>query len=526
MLVYASRLQLAQNDAFDTVKAAVADWLKSKTGSSDIAGFLERPGRHELGANSFLDVSTFEATDRRAASFRFGHPDRSVSAREWHTEVGVLVAPEASYCSVLLQAHDSSAQVLARTETTRPMVVQKIVQRCRLGRSTPGGEVRLLTETDAEAFEYGVRDRTRSFPIVQVSPRREGGHMLEPSRLCDLLTGIAEVVVIPDDTDTFALSNALGSRFSAYDGAVNILWPVVDRNGCAFVPSSRLLAADIENILLQGRRPESDLLALICHETNSGLARLHISTERVQSMVLRAALDAAKLDRTSRVDDELQSLYRQVDQEQRVRIEQLEGAVQDLERRLTAEQSEGLLKDVTVSALKTQLTRASAAAPSPSALTVAERDVLLKGMDASANLEDCLRVIETLFRERIVVLESASTSARKAKGFGEPRDAFDLLVKLCTGYFDAMVAGKGDRAGVEVFGNKSFAARESETVENNKRARALRSFVYKGESIEMMRHLKLGVKDSVDKTFRAHFHWDPGAKRIVLGHCGKHLDHG
>ncbi|MFO1077934.1 MAG: hypothetical protein U1E73_09450 [Planctomycetota bacterium] len=62
-------------------------------------------------------------------------------------------------------------------------------------------------------------------------------------------------------------------------------------------------------------------------------------------------------------------------------------------------------------------------------------------------------------------------------------------------------------------------------MENNKRARDLRRFTYNGEPIEMMRHIKIGVKDSVAETFRAHFHWDTETKRIILGHCGRHLDH-
>jgi hypothetical protein len=37
--------------------------------------------------------------------------------------------------------------------------------------------------------------------------------------------------------------------------------------------------------------------------------------------------------------------------------------------------------------------------------------------------------------------------------------------------------------------------------------------------------LKIGVKPSDATTFRAHFHWDAAKRLVVLGHCGKHLDH-
>ena len=39
----------------------------------------------------------------------------------------------------------------------------------------------------------------------------------------------------------------------------------------------------------------------------------------------------------------------------------------------------------------------------------------------------------------------------------------------------------------------------------------------------MWQHLKIGVKDSLSRTLRIHFFWDPGAGKVVIGHCGKHL---
>jgi hypothetical protein len=71
----------------------------------------------------------------------------------------------------------------------------------------------------------------------------------------------------------------------------------------------------------------------------------------------------------------------------------------------------------------------------------------------------------------------------------------------------------------------AYSARESETVEANKRARQLRTFNHKGDSIEMMKHLKIGIKDSAAETLRIHFEWDGNARKIIIGHCGQHLDH-
>ena len=86
-----------------------------------------------------------------------------------------------------------------------------------------------------------------------------------------------------------------------------------------------------------------------------------------------------------------------------------------------------------------------------------------------------------------------------------------------------MSSGKGDTQARRIFGN-AYAARESALVEANQRALKRRTLLYNGEEIPMMRHLKIGRKDSATETVRIHFHWDASARRIVIGHCGPHLD--
>ena len=50
-----------------------------------------------------------------------------------------------------------------------------------------------------------------------------------------------------------------------------------------------------------------------------------------------------------------------------------------------------------------------------------------------------------------------------------------------------------------------------------------RAFNYEGETVEMFRHLKIGVGDDATRTIRVHFHWDADREKIVIGYCGEHL---
>ena len=106
----------------------------------------------------------------------------------------------------------------------------------------------------------------------------------------------------------------------------------------------------------------------------------------------------------------------------------------------------------------------------------------------------------------------------------EPGDRLvALLWRLATTYREARLAGQPDVVGIQVFGNNAFAARESTGIENSPSARRARTFSYNDAEVVMWQHLKIGVKDSVNRTLRIHFLWDPEAGQVVIGHCGRHL---
>lgn len=99
-----------------------------------------------------------------------------------------------------------------------------------------------------------------------------------------------------------------------------------------------------------------------------------------------------------------------------------------------------------------------------------------------------------------------------------------MLWKLAFDYWNKLAGGFGDNEARSVFGKNEYSAKESETVLNNQRARELRTFDYDGQQLLMEKHLKFGVKDSAFETMRIHFEWDNENKKIVIGHCGPHLD--
>jgi hypothetical protein len=136
------------------------------------------------------------------------------------------------------------------------------------------------------------------------------------------------------------------------------------------------------------------------------------------------------------------------------------------------------------------------------------------------SVEDVLRIVAQLYPDRIVILDSAYTSAKASQAFKNPERVLDLLLGLAGEYWQKLHDGKGDGEAKDVFGS-SYAANEAAALKKEGLRR--RTFQYQGSPVQMLKHLKIGYKDSVAETLRIHFEWFADMEKIVIGHCGKHL---
>lgn len=62
------------------------------------------------------------------------------------------------------------------------------------------------------------------------------------------------------------------------------------------------------------------------------------------------------------------------------------------------------------------------------------------------------------------------------------------------------------------------------THEQARDAMELRTFDYDGEPRQFLRHLRIGTSSSPYHGWRCYFFHDAERSKIVIGHCGKHLD--
>jgi hypothetical protein len=380
----------------------------------------------------------------------------------------------------------------------------------------------MLTLEDADAFDYRVKDEGRDFPIVVISCGPDGSPLVDPARLSGLLLGVAEVVVIPPEVDTYRLQERLGEQYSAYGGAVTMIWRRTQSGTRNVVPSTKFVPAHLIDLKARSSSLEAELFASVCHRTNAMMNRTAITLDEVKRLESQRDL-ALALRRGGAQEEELKGLYQTVDVEQRAKIESLTA---DLARR---DDEIAQLRDTidelesAKMSLKQHLDASGASRPAPAARQP-NLQLLLRCATDDINLVQCLEVIQELYPDRVVVLDSAIASAREASKFKHSRRALDLLIKLCGPFWSQLSEGKGTIDAKAILSD-AYAANESETVRGRRKARELRTFDYAGQPVEMMSHLRIGTKDSLVETWRCHFHWDAASRRIVIGHCGRHLDH-
>jgi hypothetical protein len=533
MLVYANSFDLNPADGPAAVIAQIAAWVGQPRKTFVDPERLFK-GIRELkfadGA-SLSSLATLEDEGLPIFPYHFCarlmHGDPGVPGRRWVTEIGMrqTTKDETLQCSVLVRTDEISARVTAPIQVTRPRIVELLIRNCTPVGQTPGLSIIRLTDENAAAFGYEIEHESRRHPLVEMSCDREGHYPILPERLRSVLIGLAQVVEIPDGADTFKIEGILGRRYSSFGGAINIVFPFRKTDEGGFCKTVLLRPDQIRELNEVGATIESEVLGIITHQTNLPHSWRHISSELVSQAILRSRLQKAA--RSARNSEEF-AAYEALLQEAADQLQEKDNEIGHIRGDLDITQANLDESRSQIESLKYALagiqskpdveTEKAAAALAPL------RETVLAVLDGQPSLEQALRLSTALFSDRIVVLDTAFESAKNSDrgGFQLGGKAAELLMKLCTDYWIALAEGRGDQQARATFGKNAFAAKEAESLSNDGKRR--RTFNYLGREIVMEKHLKHGVKDSVAETLRIHFEWFADQKKLVIGHCGKHLD--
>ncbi len=523
MLVYANYLTFAGSDTQRGVFDAVAEWLNQITGHKFTSEALKRDQKYDLDK---YWVAT-EAADIAAPllySVVLKHGDEDVRGRQWIVEAGIECGEHQTAFSLVLRTDEISSLVSKEIEVTRPRLIANLIKNCEVSKGTPG---RKVVELSGERDSYRgllaeIERQGRSYPLLLVSPTKEGGYLLDVEQLQKQLIGLAQVIRISPDFNSYEMEEVLGRYWSAWDGAINLFYPPYKGSR---VHNRLFWSNDIESWGVPSIARVRRLLAVVTHNTNAPKLRSHIRPEGVRLKSLREKLRQSAESGALSVGalrEQLEvALSMGVEQEQQYKqdIQRIE-----LEKLAVEEDRDNLNEDLEKArwecqALQHQLNQAGGLGKQH---IETEELLQLACRSDEPSPEESLQIVSKLYPDNCTILESAYVSARRARQFRRGRRLLDMLRRLITDYKQAMVEGS-DSVARKIFTNNEFSANESETVMSSPEYRRMRLFSYKGKSVEMFRHLKVGVDDNTAITIRVHFYWDGEEKKVVVGYCGEHL---
>jgi hypothetical protein len=537
MLVYANQLSFQGAGAEEAIFKAIGAWLKEQLGLGLHPNQLRQDGEfdgYRGEARSWLRIYATKEEEPELYAWVLKTRDENVWGRQWIVEVG-LKSYGGTYdvsCIVKTDAHSTlvASPVMASQPRLIPYVVNNIQQAddADFTASVSGVAVRTVGQDRNSyiALRAEIERLDRDCPVVLVSPTKDGEYLVNPALLQKIMIGLAQVVEVSRDFNSYEMSDVLGPPWSAWSGAVNVLH-IPTQTGR--VRGHFFLSSAVAEWGATQHDRLSHLLAWVTNNTNIPRLRRHIRPEGVMQLALRrrmqiaraksGQMDAAQL-RLELEQGSLQAVEQQKYFDELVAENtEIEADRSELKSRLEDADEELVKKDYTIQALKDRLAKAGGGRTSD-----LDAESLLNVVCEThpPTPAECVELIESIYGEKCIVLATAKSSALDVNRFIYGRDLLRMLRRLVTEYRSKLME-RGDAEARKVFGRYEYAAKESETVMANRAMRRERTFEYEGQPIEMFSHLKIGVDNDTGRTIRVHFHWDGQREKIVIGYCGAHL---
>ena len=533
MLVYSNYFILNPEEGLEKIYFLLVKWLKNRSRGKVSPEDIKAGKRQRLKDGSVVDSKASSDTANEISypflqCIRLSHDDDSVRGRRWFTEIGILKDSESSQieCSILLRTEDISGLVTQSLQVSRPNIVKELISSGNPVSHVPGQKIKTLDSGSAQAYLWEVERLDRYYPLVVISHMRSGHCHVDLEKLRSLLVGLADIIVVPADQDSFEFERQVGKGYAAWGGGFNIIHRARRHKEKIICDSSIHTSKRVQGLVDAGINIEPYILAAVTHRTNSENYRRHISMERVSQAALHAKLRSAIA--VSHKSDELAEYVELLEEADSLLYKSAQKN-KDLEGKLQAKEEEISLLNSQIDGLKHALDgqQQSSQQIDEDALDVLEnfRTLLMPviGSDKpKPSLEECMNIIQALFRERVVFLDTAFDSARESSDFIYGMKAFSLMWRLVNSYWEDLRSGKGEQIAMKCFGRNEYAQNEANALSVEGRRR--RTFVFEGQEFLMDKHLKIGVKDSLTETLRIHFMWLNDRKQVIVGHCGKHIN--
>lgn len=227
MLSFATEFPVEATQTSVDFLAAVREWLLGSPHTmfeaSDLSEMEAKDEFSSKKSNELIETLKYQATGNDMAAIRYTKLDRGL---EWVSTV-VFSRGQPSWIGIRTSCesqHPAAKLPIAR----KPVFVRTFLT--RLGGGVDGEikvsatPIRLANSdiplaTRCVAGQAGCR-----LPLVYVSARFQGGHILDVDSLAEALAGMAHVLVEPNRAFSVRLMSEVNSQ-NVYGGAIGVYWP-------------------------------------------------------------------------------------------------------------------------------------------------------------------------------------------------------------------------------------------------------------------------------------------------------------
>lgn len=517
----------------------------------------------------------------RAWALEYDEADARRPERHWHTRIGLSTTADGTCIVNAKVTHyivpGYFGTPLPEPHANIPNFIKELIglkaYQCCIGETVVRRDALALGRmTFTPEFTENLLSPDREIPLVLITSDREGKMPVkEVGRLTSALLGLANVYtldmsvnanrksingllsargtcpgwatsssrlrIFPPHTDLESPASASASRF--YSKEAMDKWPggplaftdMLNRSfarGYAKTDDDVLEMADIDLLLqriaseraragireLRARIGKAKTVAAL--PLNADEASLKDAEKRFERMTR----EAREMNERLEEQEQLIELY----EEENERVMRQNRALEERMRELESDKSQ-------LETLRYRLVEAQGRADEKAAEAARLKDeaASLEKIDHfPTSLVEELELAGRLWPDRIVVLPEAVRSAA-AYRYCDLDEEWRILRAVATVLWD-IYFGDGDSSDIdEEFKRRTgftHTFRESGATNASPALVKLRRRSYKGSEIDITPHIKgSGRRDSSKlHPFRLHYHADAEGKKIVIGHCGEHLD--
>jgi hypothetical protein len=511
----------------------VHSWISAKTG--DVALEPERfvqggraEARHRriaVGTGREIGTGTLEAPQLWSA--RFDHPCSEVAFRQWRTDIGLTRVGDNVRFSLLTRHWIRDGYIGEEPPPpvpSAPGIVGRVL-RARAWQSFAGPQ-RLwdhpveLSAGQGASLRQMLEDPQRVATVVLVT-RRFGTELtlVDSAKLARLLAGVAVVLEATRAEVNKEIEWVLPKGFRCWDGMVRAYLPGVHFDSEGDARRHRYFSSDqiaeltpqiVEDRLITGIARRS---ALQVGDAVTTLEDVSAKQREYRLAELRQAVDDTSVkEYVELLEGDVKGLAATI-------------ASKDQDLAFAAERNDGLSEQV--DELEEQAAKMLHERDhwKAQALKATERfEKRSRALDSLRRLPEdllsALDLLEALHGGTLVFSERARKAAAKVRTY-EVQEVWQCLWAMATILRELFFNQSVPLDVEDAFRNRTgfrLALSESSETKKDKSLMRLRKDTFEGKEIDITPHVKVGA------TFRIYFAVDRDAQRLIVGHCGEHLD--